>query len=139
MLLFATAAAFWLQTRRDEVIESLIRLRLPLWAVLFLAQGVAIGGLVERRILRVHQAQQARGVRAGPDFLSRVRAFPVVLIPAVVTTLLEADERAPALTSRGFGSRRILPAPHPPPGARTIVIALFPLVVLLILIATKIT
>ena len=139
MFLIAIAAMFWAQTKRDEVIEALIRLKLPLWAVLFLAQGVAVGALVERRILRVYQAQQARGIKVGPDFLSRVRAFPVILIPTVITTLLEADARAPALTSRGFGSGQILPIPHLRRNVLDSAVAVYPLILLLVEIALRST
>jgi energy-coupling factor transport system permease protein len=130
VLLIGVAAAFWAQTRRDEVVEYLIRLRLPLWIVLLLAQSVAVGALIERRVLRVYQAQQARGIRVGPDLLSRIRAFPAILIPAVVTTLLEADARAPALTSRGFGASQILPEAGPPISVSLGLEAVYPLALL---------
>ena len=132
ILLIGVAAAFWAQTRRDEVVEYLIRRRLPLWIVLFLAQSVAVGAVIERRVLRVYQAQQARGIRVGPDLLSRVRAFPAILIPAVVTTLLEADARAPALTSRGFGASQIVPEASQRASALSGFYAVYPLALLAI-------
>jgi energy-coupling factor transporter transmembrane protein EcfT len=109
--LLATVAAYWMNTRRDDVVDDLVSLRLPLWFILFCSQGIAIGASVERRISKVYVAQRARGIRTGPSFWARVQAFPSVLIPAVVSTLLEAEARVPALVSRGFGCARLAPLP----------------------------
>src|SRR5262249_44870324 len=84
-------------------------LGLPDMVVLFSAQSIAIAATVERRILKVYAAQRARGIRTGPGLWARIRAFPSVLIPSVVGTLLEAEARVPALVSRGFGCGRWMP------------------------------
>jgi energy-coupling factor transporter transmembrane protein EcfT len=109
VLVLAQVAIFWLQTSQDEVVEAFIRMRLPLWAVLFASQSIAVASLVEIRLSKTYLAQRARGIRVGPSMLARIRAFPSVLIPAAVTTLLEAENRVPALVSRGFGSFQIAP------------------------------
>jgi energy-coupling factor transporter transmembrane protein EcfT len=114
VVLFAVVAAFWLHTRRDEFVEALIRLRLPLWAILFSSQSVAVGAIVERRVSKIYLAQRARGIRVGPSVLARVKAFPSVLVPAAVGTLLEAEGRIPSLVSRGFGCGPMAPLPNPP-------------------------
>jgi hypothetical protein len=112
VVLFATVAAYWMSSRRDEVVDDLVRLRLPPWLILFSSQSIAIGASVERRIAKVYEAQRARGIRTGPSLWARVQAFPTVLIPAVVGTLLEAEGRVPALVSRGFGCARLAPLPE---------------------------
>ncbi len=111
LLLFSTIGAYWLTVSRDDVTDDLVRWRLPGWAVLFLSQGIAMAALLERRIESVYLAQRARGIPVGPGILARLRAFPSVLLPAVVSTLVEADSRVPALVSRGFGSTRLASPP----------------------------
>jgi energy-coupling factor transporter transmembrane protein EcfT len=110
--LLATVAAYWVNTKRDDVVDDLVSLRLPLWVILFSSQSIAVGASVERRITKVYAAQRARGIRTGPSFWARVQALPSVLIPAVVGTLLEAEARVPALVSRGFGCARLAPLPR---------------------------
>jgi energy-coupling factor transporter transmembrane protein EcfT len=110
--LFATVAAYWMSTRRDDVVDDLVNLRLATWIIFFSSQSIAIGGSVERRILKIYTAQRARGIRTGPSFWARIKAFPSVVIPVVVATLLEADARVPALVSRGFGCAQPAPLPR---------------------------
>jgi len=112
ILLLATVAGYWLNTNRDDMIDDLIRLNLPMWSILFISQGVAVGAIVERRVATVYLAQRARGICVGPGVLARIRAFPSVLIPAVIATLIEAESRVPALVSRGFGSANVVPLPR---------------------------
>jgi len=112
-IVIATIAAYWLHTERDDLVDALIRMKFPIWSILFVTQGVAVGAMVERRVSNVYLAQRARGICVGPGILARLRAFPSVLIPAVIGTLLEAESRIPALVSRGFGSSKLAVPPKP--------------------------
>jgi energy-coupling factor transporter transmembrane protein EcfT len=105
-LVISSVAGLWLNVPRDDIVESLFRWRAPLWIVLLLSQGVAVGSLVERRVVAVYLAQRARGMPVDRGAWARLRAFPSVLIPVVVSTLIEGERRVPALVSRGFGAQR---------------------------------
>lgn len=109
VLLLSIVGGFWISVPKDEFVESLIRLRLPSWSLLLLMQSAAIAGTVSRRISAVYLAQRARGIPVSGSFISRVRAFPSVLMPVVIGTLIEAEERVPSLVNRGFGSVAPLP------------------------------
>lgn len=100
----AVIGLFWMATTRECLVNFLVAVRAPLWVILFAVQAMSIAGSVERRIGRIYLAQRARGIPVSAGFLSRIRAFPSVLIPAVVATLSEAHERAEVLVSRGFTS-----------------------------------
>jgi energy-coupling factor transport system permease protein len=113
-MLLAVAAAYWLAVDRDEIVESLVRLHLPSWLLLFLMQSTAMAVMIKRRIDNVFLAQRARGVPVGAGTWDRLRALPAVLVPVVVSTLVEADARVPALVARGFGSINPRPLPRHP-------------------------
>ena len=80
VILLSTVAGFLVSILRDDFVESLIRLRLPSWIVLFLMQSTAMAGVIQRRVSSVYLAQRARGIPVGSGFLSRVRSVPSMLI-----------------------------------------------------------
>lgn len=110
MLLISISGGYWLCIKREELVESLLRLRLPSLIILFLMQGVSIAKIIATRVDNVYLAQRARGVPVGGSFCERLRAFPSVLLPVIIGTLVEADSRVPALVSQGYGSLRVEPA-----------------------------
>lgn len=109
MCVITTVATVWSQVDRDVLVDDLSRLALPTWLIVVAAQSIAVIHLVRLRVDSVYLAQRARGIAVGPGFVTRLRALPSVLIPVVVATLSDADARATALASRGFGATRILP------------------------------
>ncbi|MGJ5196570.1 MULTISPECIES: energy-coupling factor transporter transmembrane component T [unclassified Bradyrhizobium] len=104
IVLLAAVASYWFHTRRDDLADGLMRLKLPLSVVMFASQSVAVAATIERRVKKVYLAQQARGISVGPGFFTRIKALPSILVPVVVSTFLEAEGRIPALVSRGFGT-----------------------------------
>ncbi len=58
--------------------------------------------LVRRRAQAILAAQQARGLRTEGSLLIRARALLPAVIPLVIGAVLDAEERALALESRGF-------------------------------------
>lgn len=109
-------ASAWSQVDRDLLIDDLSRLSLPIWLIVLAAQSIAVIHLVRLRVDAVYLAQRARGIAVGPGFATRLKALPSVLVPVVVSTLADADARATALASRGFGATRILPISERPIG-----------------------
>jgi hypothetical protein len=109
VVLLSIVGGYWLSVPKDEFVESLIRLKLPSWALLLLMQSAAIIGTVSRRISSVYIAQRARGIPVSGSLLLRIRSIPSVLMPVAIGTLIEAEERVPSLVNRGFGS--VAPSP----------------------------
>jgi energy-coupling factor transport system permease protein len=113
MLLISIVGSYWLCITREDLVESLLRLKLPSPIILFLVQGVGTAKIIATRVDNVYLAQRARGVPVGGSFRERLRAFPSVLLPVIIGTLVEADARVPALVSQGYGSLRVAPVPAP--------------------------
>lgn len=113
MLLISIVGGYWLSILREDMVESLIRSRLPSTVILLLVQGVLMAGIISRRLENVYLAQRARGVPVGGTAIARLRALPSVLIPVIVGTFVEAEGRVPALVAQGFGSLRVQQKPAP--------------------------
>lgn len=114
-LVFALSIAFrvvaiiavgtmWLRVDRDDFAADLLRANISLWIVLLMTQTVAIAGVVSRRVQTIYLAQQARGIKVGPDLLARALALPKIAIPLFVSVIIEADNRSSYLAAGGLGS-----------------------------------
>jgi energy-coupling factor transporter transmembrane protein EcfT len=60
---------------------------------------------VQARARTIIDAQQARGLETGGGPLSRIRALLPLLVPLVLGSLQETEERAIALEARAFRAR----------------------------------
>lgn len=106
--LVTMVASYLLSTSKDEFVDFLIRLNLPSWLILSCTQSFAISKVIERRVSNIYIAQKARGINVGPKLIDRIRAFSSIAIPSIVGTIIEADQRVPALVSRGFGTAKLV-------------------------------
>ncbi len=70
------------------------------------------------RARAIRDAQQARGLDLGGNWLSRGRAFAALLIPLVTLALADLDQRASVLDGRAFRARRFRTVLDAPPDAR---------------------
>lgn len=113
IVILSVVGGFWISVSQDDLVESMIRLGLPSWLLLFLMQSAAMSGVIRRRITNVYLAQRARGIPVSGGFGERARAFPSVLLPVILGTFVEADARIPGLVSRGFGSINPTHLPRP--------------------------
>ena len=113
VVILSVVGGFSISVSQDDLVESMIRLGLPSWLLLFLMQSTAMSGVIRRRISNVYFAQRARGIPVSGGFGERARAFPSVLLPVILGTFVEADARIPALVSRGFGSINPTALPRP--------------------------
>lgn len=100
---FVVAAVIWRGTTREAVVRSAIRAHVPTQVVVLLALTASTFSTIQRRIPRTLDAQRARGVIADRAILSRIRALVAVIVPVVITGLVEADVRAKFLRARGLG------------------------------------
>jgi energy-coupling factor transporter transmembrane protein EcfT len=100
-VLLALASA-WSLASRDDLLEWLASRQAPIFILGILAQSIAMLSLIERRSRAVLKAQTARGIRTGPEFIYRVRAYPSIVLPVITSLINESGHRATALWSRGF-------------------------------------
>lgn len=88
-----------------------------------------------QRARAIREAQMARGLDLEGSFLTRIRAFPALLLPLVTLALADIDHRAQVLDGRGFRSgprRTVLDAPKDSAGqrfARRAMLALAPILI----------
>ncbi len=102
--LVTVVAATLLHVDRDLLWGSLVAWRIPLPLLVVAAQGMSTMGYLVRRSRAIYLAQRARGIAVGPSFMTRLRVLPTVVIPLIVSTLVDAHIRATALVNRGMGS-----------------------------------
>jgi energy-coupling factor transporter transmembrane protein EcfT len=111
VLIFAIVGGYWLSVDRDELVEALLRLRLPMPLIMLAMQGFVMGRIVQERVQYIHLAQRARGIPVSASFFQRAISLPALLVPVVVGTFVEAEARVPVLLAHGFG--RIEPSVVP--------------------------
>ncbi|MEW8029842.1 MAG: energy-coupling factor transporter transmembrane component T [Candidatus Thiodiazotropha sp.] len=117
--------AIWMCVNRDRLIDEMVQWNIPMPWIVIGSQAISTLDFISRRIRSVYLAQQARGIAVGPGILARIRALPTVVIPVVLSTLVDAHARAQCLHSRGLGVTRIrIPRSHktPPVDILTILI-----------------
>lgn len=92
-----------------DLVAALTARRVPRQLSFVLASTLTLVPAAARRLERIQQAQQARGLvlRGGP--LSRLAAARLQMVPLVLGLIEEAGSRSQALDARGFAR----------PGART--------------------
>jgi energy-coupling factor transporter transmembrane protein EcfT len=119
--LIASVAVVWRGARRADVLALVHLIRLPERLSLASAAAVSTLAVVQQRARLVSTAQQARGMPTGPGIRARAQAMVAIAVPLIVTSLVEADERATTLQTRGLGTCRIVPLVQLswPIGART--------------------
>jgi len=104
ILVLSCAAVIWRFVDPDRLMRESVHLGFPRSVVVMLAVALATMRMVPNRIRAVYLAQQARGLPSGPGLGARVRAFPSVVVPVVVSTLLEGASRGEMMATRGLGS-----------------------------------
>ncbi len=57
---------------------------------------------LREQAVRLREAQRTRGLRTGRSLLSKSRALPALVFPLMLMSVMEADERALALETRGL-------------------------------------
>ncbi len=89
-------------TPPGDLMTALQQRGLPAGLAYVLISTLQLLPLMRRRAQAILAAQQARGLRLEGNLLIRARALLPAVIPLVVGALLDVEERALALESRGF-------------------------------------
>jgi energy-coupling factor transporter transmembrane protein EcfT len=98
----------WSFVPRMEALSLLLSLKVPSPLALAGFQAISMIDFLRRRAASILLAQRSRGVATGPSITRRAGALVAVVVPLAASTLTEAEGRAIALTSRGFGSGRLV-------------------------------
>ncbi|WP_267278661.1 energy-coupling factor transporter transmembrane component T family protein [Arthrobacter sp. CDRTa11] len=68
-----------------------------------LCSTLTIAPQIKRRVQRIREAQQLRGLYSGNSLPARLASFRVLALPLLLSLLHDAGQRAAALETRGFG------------------------------------
>jgi energy-coupling factor transport system permease protein len=94
-----------LTTRPDMLMLAMTRMGLPHAIAYIVVTTIQIVPRFQARARTIADAQQARGLEVKGGFLQRVRALPPLVMPLVLGSLVEVEERAMALDARGFATQ----------------------------------
>jgi energy-coupling factor transport system permease protein len=113
-LVFATAAAgrilvvvgsflwFALTTRPDTLMTSLAQRGFPANLAYIIVATIQIVPRFQSRAATILDAQRARGLETSGRFLQRVRAVFPLVVPLILSSLVDVEERALAIEARAF-------------------------------------
>lgn len=93
-----------LTTRPDELMLSLSQLGMPNTITYVVVTTIQIAPYFQARADKILDAQRSRGLQTEGSFLVRVRAFFPLVMPLILSSLLDVEERAIAIEARAFNS-----------------------------------
>jgi energy-coupling factor transport system permease protein len=85
-----------------DLVAALTARRVPRQFSYVLASTLTLMPAMARRLDRIRQAQQARGLVLGGGLLSRLAAVRLQMVPLVLGLIEDAGSRSQALDARGF-------------------------------------
>lgn len=103
VLVLALVAVLWSIVDTQRLFWDAVRWRIPLPFTTSLVLGASTARAIRRRAVSVLMAQQARGIPVHGNAIQRGRALVAVVIPVVISTLVESAKRGDLLAIRGFG------------------------------------
>jgi energy-coupling factor transport system permease protein len=113
-LLFATAATgrilmvvsgflwFALTTRPDRLMTSLAQRGFPPSLAYIIVATIQIVPRFQARAATILDAQRARGLETSGRLIQRVRAIVPLVVPLILSSLVDVEERALAIDARAF-------------------------------------
>jgi len=93
---------FTLTTRPDRLMTALAQVGFPANLAYVIVATIQIVPRFQARAAMILDAQQARGVETQGSFRVRVRAMAPLVVPLVLSSLVDVEERALAVEARGF-------------------------------------
>lgn len=102
-VLAAALALFGLATEPRAFVVDLERRGLPPRLAFAAAATLEAIPLMVERAVAIQAAQRARGLDTEGSFLARVRGVMPLVVPVIVSSLTEVEERSLALEVRAFG------------------------------------
>jgi energy-coupling factor transport system permease protein len=93
---------FALTTRPDTLMTSLAQRGLPASLAYIIVATIQIVPRFQARAATILDAQRARGLETGGRFLQRIRAVFPLVVPLILSSLVDVEERALAIEARAF-------------------------------------
>lgn len=93
---------FIFSTRPDHLMLSLQKHGFPHQAMYLVVTTMQIIPQFQNKAVDILEAQQARGLETQGNFIVRLKALFPVVVPMILGSLIDIDERAIALESRAF-------------------------------------
>lgn len=102
LLALGGALLLMLSTRPDGLMQSLTQRGLPNSLAYIVLSAIQIFPTFQDRAQMILEAQQARGLETGGNWLRRLRLLVPLTGPLVLSSIVDVEERAMALEARAF-------------------------------------
>lgn len=106
VLVMAGFILFAMTTRPDTLMISLKQVGMPSGLAYIIVTTLQIIPRFRSKASTILDAQRSRGLETEGNILTRSRAVVPLVLPLVLGSLLEVEERAIAIEARGFNSKR---------------------------------
>lgn len=106
ILVMAGFILFAMTTRPDTLMISLKQVGVPSSLAYIIVTTLQIVPRFQAKAATILDAQRARGLETEGNLFVRARALAPIVLPLVLGSLLEVEERAIAIEARGFNSNR---------------------------------
>jgi energy-coupling factor transport system permease protein len=97
---------FSMTTRPDTLMIALKQVGMPSSIAYIIVTTLQIVPSFQRKASTILDAQRSRGLETQGNILTRARAIVPIILPLVLGSLVEVEERAIAIEARGFNSNR---------------------------------
>lgn len=97
---------FSMTTRPDTLMIALKQVGMPSSIAYIIVTTLQIVPSFQRKALAILDAQRSRGLETEGNILTRARAVVPIILPLVLGSLVEVEERAIAIEARAFNSNR---------------------------------
>ncbi|NIO09207.1 MAG: energy-coupling factor transporter transmembrane protein EcfT, partial [Deltaproteobacteria bacterium] len=103
-ILMVVSSFLWfaLTTRPDQLMTSLVQRGLPSNLAYIIVATIQIIPRFQQRAATITDAQRSRGLETEGNFLERVRGVLPLVVPLILSSLVDVEERALAVEARGF-------------------------------------
>ena len=106
ILVMSTFILFAMSTRPDTLMISLKQVGVPSSLAYIIVTTLQIVPRFQSKAATILDAQRSRGLETEGNLFVRARAFAPIVLPLVLGSLVEVEERAIAIESRGFNSTK---------------------------------
>jgi energy-coupling factor transport system permease protein len=106
LLVMAGFLLFAMTTRPDTLMISLKQVGFPSSLAYIIVTTLQIVPRFQNKASTILDAQRSRGLETEGNILTRARAVVPLILPLVLGSLIEVEERAIAIEARGFNSNR---------------------------------
>lgn len=107
VLVMASFILFAMTTRPDTLMISLKQVGVPSSLAYIIVTTLQIIPRFQSKASTILDAQRSRGLETEGNILTRARAVVPLILPLVLGSLVEVEERAIAIEARGFNSNRV--------------------------------